>query len=436
LKLVITLSTVVGLSLVAACHGDDSSAPAQDAGLVDGTTGDASLDAPLAADVPEPPWSGQTVEPDCQANGCIRELTQKAVYDKALLANVAANGQRVDNGVTVYFIRYMSNGGDEITGSVYVPDVDPPAGGYPVVVMNQFTSGIGAPCAPSKGYLGVGVATATALRGILTIVPDATSYGPPPLGVYLAAPPAGRAALDAARAAFHLGPALGKSIARRAVVAGLSQGAHSTMAAAAELLSYAPNLEIRGFAAVAPPANFRDSTNKVFQSGAGSGFYLAMRLYTWQTYYAFDTPPVFREPYASQAEAWFEKECQYVGSTGKDGTLPSHFPSDPNPVFSDAYLTMGKNDSWSAGWAAAFDAATPIPRGVSVPIVIFQGTADTTVPKVGTDVYVEELAAAGVSVDYRLIDGSEHTTTAFAPLTVEQKASDEAYAWVQAHLAQ
>ena len=99
---------------------------------------------------------------------------------------------------------------------------------------------------------------------------------------------------------------------------------------AAELLSYAPNLEIRGFAAVAPPANFRGSTNKVFQSGTGSGFYLAMRLYTWQTYYAMDTGAVFREPYASQAEGWFEKECQYDGATGKEGTLPSHFPADPN----------------------------------------------------------------------------------------------------------
>src|SRR5262249_19977660 len=150
---------------------------------------------------------------------------------------------------------------------------------------------------------------------------------------------------------------------------------------------------------------------------------LAMRMYTWQSYFKLGGDPVFREPYASQVEGWFEKECEFMGATGVDGTLPGHFPEDPASTFSDTYLAMAKSDSWPSGWVAAFDGATPIPRGMSLPIVIFQGSADTTVPKVDTDAYVAQLTAAGVKVDYRIIQGSEHQTTAFGPLTIQQAAS-------------
>src|SRR5262249_47956137 len=146
------------------CSSTNTAQPSANAGADDAGAPDAAApeaETPDAApDIPEPAWSGVTVEPGCTTNGCIREFTPITTYDKDVLKGVAVSGQVVDNGVAVYFVRYMSDG-DEITGSVYVPDVDPPEGGYPVVVMNQFTSGIGAPCDPSAGYLGVGVATAT-----------------------------------------------------------------------------------------------------------------------------------------------------------------------------------------------------------------------------------------------------------------------------------
>jgi hypothetical protein len=67
--------------------------------------------------------------------------------------------------------------------------------------------------------------------------------------------------------------------------------------------------------------------------------------------------------------------------------------------------------------------------------VIWQGDADKTVAKSDTDAYVGELKAAGVTVDYRIVAGVDHSATALDSFTVQQSASDDAYAWITQHLA-
>ena len=431
-----TVLVVGSLATAVACGGSDatpaSTPDARDAAGAD--AGAPASDAAFAADVPEPAWSGTTVEPGCQVNGCILDFQSVTTIPQGLLATSAGPGFTVENGVSSYTIRYYSDG-DEITGSVFVPDMPAPEGGFPVVVMNQFTSGIGEPCAPSQGNLGLAVASTTAMHGILTLVPDAPSYGPPPTGAYLVASVSGRAALDGVRAAFHLAPALGLPVARRAVIAGLSQGAHSTMAAAAEMATYAPNLEVRGFAAAEPPSNLRGADNAVLQGNADVPVFLPMRMWSWQRFYGLGGEPVFKEPYASQVEGWFQTDCLFMGSNGRSGTLESHFAgAPPSAVVSDVYLEYARTDQWPEGWSKALDASTPMPHGAPRPIVVFQGTADATVPKSQTDAYVAALRAAGTEVDYRVAEGGTHGTTALSSFTVAQVANDDALAWIREHL--
>jgi acetyl esterase/lipase len=436
-RLFVALSLPLFASIACSSSSSPATAPASgdDAGTAPaGDDAGPPVDAAPPIDASEPAWSGQTIEPGCTSNGCIHAFAKTAGYTKAIIQANAAQGQTVSNGIKIWGITYMSDG-VETTGSVYVPDSAPPAAGFPVVVMNQFTSGVAPPCDPSAGELGIGVASATALRGILTIVPDAPSYGGGKLGVYMAAPPAGRAALDAARAAFHVGPALGLSVQRVAVIAGLSEGAHSTMAAAAEMPTYAPNLEIKGFAAVAPPANLRSGTNKVFTDDANFTWYIAARMQTWQQHYNLSGGEIFKDPYASNVESWLETECLYDGSSGTyDSKLETQFADKPSAIIADSFLAYGKTDSWPADWGAVFAAATPMPVGNKLPIVVWQGSADTTVPKADTDTYMGQLQAAGVTVDYRVVNGSEHTTTALSSFTVVQAASDDAYTWISQHL--
>ncbi len=436
-----TLVMGTTLLMVSACGSSDnpqaaspSMQPPSDASARPDSSAVETLDSGNGqADASDGTSAASKLDATCQTNGCIRELTKVGAYAKELLTPAIHASNPIENGFTQYFVRYMSDS-DEITSSVFVPDTQAPSQGYPIAVLNQFTTGVGAPCAPSKGILATGVGSPTALRGFVTIVPDAPSYGPPPYGVFLAAKPSGRAALDAARVALQLGEVLGTPVARQVIIAGFSQGGHSTMAAATEFASYAPELPIKGFAATAPPANFRSGCNNVFRTGKGFGIFLAMRLWTWHRTYQLGGEPIFKEPYRSQAETIFAQDCMLNGADATLGQLATRFPADPNVVMNDAYLDMGKNDSWPEGWAKLYEESTPIPKGIKIPILILQGTKDETVPKVDTDLYVSQLRDAKIEVDYRIIEGTAHETTALSPLTVEQKGDGPALQWIRERL--
>jgi len=412
----------------------DANTPSGDASDAATDAADASADAPAYPDVPEPPWSGQTVEPGCTVDGCIHAFTKVTAYSQSTLAAFAAAGNTVENGVTVYSITYVSDGA-EITGTVVVPDSPPPPGGYGVVVMNQFTSGAAPACAPSKGLLAIGVASPGALHGFVTIVPDATSYGPQPYGAYMVGKVSGRAALDGARAAFHTTQALGLPVARKAVIAGLSEGAHSTMAAAAQFLQYSPHLEIRGFAAAEPPSHLAAALQRSAQADDVNIVFDALRLWSWKHFLGLSGGAIFRAPYDTEAPQWFESDCEYDGASGSPGMLYTHFPNDVSTVLSDEFLGYAKSDAWPADWAAQNAASEEVPAGVKLPVVIYEGTADTTVLPSDAQAYVAELKAAGVAVDYRLETGGTHGTTALSSFTVQQVAGADAVAWIEQRLA-
>jgi pimeloyl-ACP methyl ester carboxylesterase len=259
---------------------------------------------------------------------------------------------------------------------------------------------------------------------------------------------AGRAALDGARAAFHTSEASGLPIARKAVIAGLSQGAYSTMAAATEYPSYANELEIRGFVAAEPPANLRLGTNANIKANMNSIVYEAMRLWSWKGDLGLSGGQIFQPPYDTQAPQWFQAECIYNGADGAGGTLYNRFlepvPDGGTPtaaipantILSSTFLGYAQKDTWPPDWMAAYDASATVPKGLKVPVLVFEGSADTVVLPAGTDAYVAELQAAGVTVDYRKIPGGTHGTTALSSFTVAQVADDQAVAWFTTTLAQ
>jgi pimeloyl-ACP methyl ester carboxylesterase len=425
-------------------HPDAGTPPAQLDGGIDAA--DAGQPDATPPPVPEPAWSGMTVEPGCTVNGCIHAFAYATAYTQYVAKKYAAPSFNVLNGFAQYTITYVSDG-REITGTIFFPDSTPPAGGFSVVVVNQFTSGVGASCAPSVGQLAAGVAGVAALSGYVTLVPDATSYGTAPYGAYLWGKVAGRAALDGARAAFHTSQAFGQAIARKAVIAGLSQGAYSTMAAATEYPSYANELEIRGFAAAEPPSNFRSGANAALTSTTLNVVYDAMRLWSWQGDLMLSGGQIFQPPYDTQIPQWLENDCIYNGADGSSGTLYNMFyepypdggmPTTPIPasaIFSSTFLGYAMNDSWPADWAAAYASAQAIPSGLTLPVLIFEGSADTTVLPKDADAYVAQLKAAGVNVDYRQIPNGTHGTTALSSFTVAQLANDQALAWFASTLA-
>jgi len=432
--------TLVILGTLPACSSSsDGSSPIVDAGrmkILDASL-DASLDAADAgtppAPVAEPPWSGTTVEPGCTANGCIHAFAMKMTYSLGTLQIFATPGTTILNGLIEYTIAYVSDG-QEVTGSVYYPDTPPPAGGWDVVVMNQFTTGLAATCAPSAGLLGVGVASIPAINGYVTLVPDATSQGKAPYGAYLDGPIAGKAALDGARAAFHTTQAIGKPIARKAIIAGLSQGAYSTMAAATQYPTYANELEIKGFAAAEPPSNFASAFQASAKADTVTIVYDAMRLWSWQGTLGLSGGQLFAAPYDTEAPMWFMTDCVF-NSDGSTGSLYAQFPDDASSVLSPTMLGYAQSGMWPADWKAAYAASQTVPGFLKLPVLVTEGSMDTTVLPADTDAYVAQLQAAGVNVDYLQIPGGTHETTALDSFTVKQLANAQVLSWMASTFA-
>ncbi len=422
----------------------DSGGPTQDGGT---TTTEAEAGKTPPTPVPEPVWSGMTVEPGCTTNGCIHKFQMRTTWQQSILQGAADPTFTVNNGAIQYDITYVSDGA-EITGSVFYPDSTPPPNGFDVVVMSQFTSGLAPSCAPSAGFLALGVASVPALNGYVTIVPDWTSYGKAPYGAYGVGPIAGKAALDAARAAFHTTQATGVKVERKAIIAGQSEGAYGTMAAATQFATYANQLEIVGFMAAETPTTSVAGFQQLATTDNSNMEYTAMELWSWQGLYSLSGGQLFAPPWdGSEADAgdggnagiaaWLQSECVFNGS-GSSGTYDNHFPPDastPSMVLSPTFFNYAKTGNWPADWMKVLDQEGTIPSYLPQPVLIFEGTADQVVLPAASDAYVAQLKAAGINVTYEVVDGGTHDTTALTSLTVAQLANDKAIAFLKATFA-
>ncbi|MDT5152654.1 MAG: hypothetical protein QOI01_4387 [Mycobacterium sp.] len=162
---------------------------------------------------------------------------------------------------------------DAVTGTYFEPDNPwPGRGPRPLISLAVGTYGQGDQCAPSRlfnqgihystgfdityGYEQGFVATMVA-RGFAVVVTDYEGLGTPGVHTYLNRASGGHAVIDAARAAHRLP---GTSLDPRGPVAfwGYSQGGGASAAAVELAPTYAPELDLVGAWAGAPPADSSD----------------------------------------------------------------------------------------------------------------------------------------------------------------------------------
>ena len=439
------LALSTSFALLAGCSAPADTPSPANVGAVDNGAPQISGDAGATSGtgtpgqgVPSFPKSDLSVDPTCTVAGCLLSVERLLAADAslALLGAFSPAGSVFENGFTAYSIRYLSAKNDEVSGSVFVPDVAPPADGFPAVLLSQPTSGIGAKCAPSRGILSTALAANIAGRGFVVLLPDATSFGAPPFAPYMHKETAATATLDGARVLLRLGTALGTSIRREVVFAGHSQGAHTTLSAAEFLESYAPELPVRGFAANAPPTGFLEGATYSLSRSDAFGYFLAMRMWSWRR--ALDTtqPPVFVGTFAQNEEQMFE-ECQNEGASPGDGKLPDMVPADPHGIVNPVYLAMASRgvNGWEEPWKTWHVENVPSPKDLQVPVAIWQGLADVTVLPAGTRSYVSDMRTRGVSVELHEVPGAHHNDSAIGPVTLPQAAGEEFIGWVRARFA-
>ncbi len=370
---------VVGLTAVSmAC-----SSPADgidDANAADGADGASSATAPAPPSDVAPLTFYRP--PTVLADG-----TPGDVLDRAPLtigSDLPATGER---------ITYISTtpAGDlvPVTGVLLKPLTAPPPGGYPVAVWGHGTTGLGDACAPSTftPFELTGGAELLA-AGIAVAAPDYEGLGTDEIHPYLVGEAAGHNVLDAARAASSIGGG------RTVVAWGHSQGGHAVLFARMVAAHYAPELDLRGVAAVAPVTDPKlfllpgTTDPEVFP-------YLAEAAMAWSVVYEEPALTDLVDEQAASNARLLVQSC--AGGIANTPTRP----------LDEIFLADPANQP---AWNAAAARNTPAPGTSEVPVLLAHGDADPLVPIAGTEALARSMCSAGVPVEVMRDPTWDHAT--------------------------
>ena len=165
-----------------------------------------------------------------------------------------------------------------VSGYALVPLSDqPPEGGYPVVAYAHGTTGMADICAPSEGVedslsefrLNETLVTKTLVgMGYAVVATDYEGLGTPGLHPYLVGESEANSVLDSVRALRDWG---GDRFSDTFVALGVSQGGHAVLHAGQYWRDYAPELDLAGVVAVAPPSQF-ESIETSYETDLGKTF--------------------------------------------------------------------------------------------------------------------------------------------------------------------
>jgi pimeloyl-ACP methyl ester carboxylesterase len=278
---------------------------------------------------------------------------------------------------------------------VFAP-TDSSTGPRPVIAWEHATTGLLQKCMPSllsMASKGIPERDRIVRAGWVVVATDysfAEKGGPHP---YLIGEGEARAALDSIRAARQM-PEL--TLDRRMVVWGYSQGGHAALWTGIIGPRYAPDLEIRGVAAIAPATNIKKILAMNVEMDKRFGPYVA------QSYSRFYPDITFEQavrPEALDAARQIVNLCDF---------LP---PEDPERIAALAATFEGPVLATNSNKAlqARLEQNTP-DRPIQAPVVVAQGLSDTVVPASATDAFVEERCAAGQRLEYWTFAGRDHLT--------------------------
>lgn len=317
----------------------------------------------------------------------------------------------VPKSATVWRVLYHSRsiyGADiAVSGYVIVPPGPAPSGGFPVISWAHGTTGFNDVCAPSlfndldgEGgpYLTPDLASYLS-AGFEIAATDYEGLGTPGPHPYLLGDSEGRGVLDAARAAEHLPDA---HASRTVLIYGHSQGGQAALFAGELAPTYAPDLHVEGVVAAAPATNLSSIIqNSVSTSySAGVLLFTLPTLLTWsETYHDLPVSDAFTSSGASLARSLVGTGClnQLAAAINSRHVTPEE-------VFEPGIDT----NSVVEGHARLND---PGRTRTQAPVLVVQGTADTTVPSFLTDMFVQNMACPiGDTVDYLHVNGATHAT--------------------------
>ena len=322
---------------------------------------------------------------------------------------------------TGYVILYRSTTVDgtpvAVSGTVVVPNGASPAESRPVLAWAHGTTGLGDQCATSRQFAArdapeAALATAALQRGMVFVATDYQGLGTPGEHAYVMNLAEGRNVLDSVRAAGQL-PRTQTSGASKVVIWGHSQGGGAAALAAELAPTYAPELNVVGSMAGAPAGDLQ-SVGSAAGSGTGTPFgYVLMAAVGVQAEYPSVGIEKFLTPAGIALLTKIKTQCvddilpELSDKTSADIATPT--------LATDPALTKVLKDN-SAGYLK-----TP------VPIFIYHGDADDTVPVGVSKLMFDRYCAEGVTVERKVYPGAGH-------VDVIASALGDITAWLDARL--
>lgn len=272
----------------------------------------------------------------------------------------------------------------------------PEPGPHPVVAWAHGTAGMGDECAPSKWDfdpddhgMAEQVAEQTVGGGAVFVASDYQGLGTPGDHPYIVGQAAGHDLLNSIRAAVELSGITSSG----SVVLGESQGGAASLFAAELAPTYAPDVDLKGAVAVAPPSNLSELAGRL-DGGPYFGFLLMAVAGIGTAYPDAGTAGDQLTPAGREALADVGDQCS-------DVTLSTYAGMRQADLGLEEVIR-------SPGFQARLRDSEPGHRGTSIPILLVHGESDDTIPVDDTRELVDEYCAEGVSVTSMFLPGRGH----------------------------
>jgi pimeloyl-ACP methyl ester carboxylesterase len=323
------------------------------------------------------------------------------IWQRPMTGGVSLKGAK--NYLVDYTQRGLTGKAVPVSGMVAVPRGKPPKGGWPVVTWAHGTTGIADVCAPSRLAAGTAGLNIPMLQswinaGYAVVRTDYEGLGGPGPHPYLIGVSEGRGVLDIVRAARQLDPQLSD----RVVISGHSQGGHAALWAASLVPSYAPEIRLRGVLAFAPASHIADEAKflKSITSTALSGVAATIFRGLDVGYPSLHISSLLTSRAAALYPQTLTKCLDQLDKPNSFGGLPLNELVKPSADITPAVNDLRKND--------------PSELKIGAPILLEQGTADSTVLPPFTAQLAQSLAGLGDTVTEHTYPGATHSTVLVA----------------------
>lgn len=287
-----------------------------------------------------------------------------------------------------------------VTARVFRNEGTPPDGGFPVVVWVHGTAGLADECAPSRTGGTLPGLWNLLNAGYVVVAPDGAGLGVPGPAAYLVGSSEGHAVLDAARGAAQVP---GVYANHDVALFGYSSGGHAALFAAQEAEAYAPEVDLRGTAAISPVADVARFAGRstAFPLTFGYGF---MALGAWAEIYDADLSNIFTPQVLDQLPL-LDQRC--------GDRIAPHFALTPIDQLRVA------DPEVTEPWARLMAENTPGQVPTEGPVLLMHGTEDPIVASESTVALGERLCNLGVGTDVRLVPGAHEVVLPRTPEVVQ-----------------